>query len=253
MERCHPTSGRRSVLAARSERLPSSITFVRPGAAMSDESSSLANDDAPRATPEWSTFFRRFLPFAAIAGPALFFVGALFVAADVGTLPEDLEWISRQEAVIGYFGVALLVTTWVEIGKIVSTNAPKTGIAVTLLGTLGALGALNVFARRSLSIDLVDYGFDPVELYDVWEEASTSTILTLIFTLPGFFLAPLITGGVVVAGKVGPRWAGGALLLFVPFFIMAQAAYVALPLTYALATGLLLVGVSGMVRSAQST
>ncbi len=219
---------------------------------MTDETSSLANGDALPATPEWSTFFRRFLPIAAIAGPALFFVGALFVAADVGTLPEDLEWISRQEAVIGYIGVALLVATWIEIGRIVSSNAAKTGIAVTLLGTLGALGALYAFASRLFSIDLVDYGFDPVEVFDVWEEPSTSTILTLSLALPCFFLAPLITGGVVVAGKVGPRWAGVALLLFVPFFIMAQAAYVALPLTYAVATGLLLVGVAGMVRSAHS-
>ena len=77
--------------------------------------------DGPHPTAEpWAEFMNGFLPVAAVVGPALMVVAALFVAAGVETLPGDLDWISKPEALIGYLATPFFVATWVVIGRLIA-------------------------------------------------------------------------------------------------------------------------------------
>jgi hypothetical protein len=99
-----------------------------------------------------------------------------------------------------------------------------------------------------MSIDLVEYGFDPNEVNEVWDNPSLFSALTLpiVFTV---FLVAIVAGIAVLTTKVAPTWAGAALIAFVPIFVMAQAGYVAIRVTYPIANALLLAGVAGVVTA----
>lgn len=200
----------------------------------------------------WTATMERLLPVAAVVGPALMLLAAAFVALDVQTMAGELDWISEPEAFFGYVASIFLIATWIVIGRAISTAAPRTGVAVTLLGVVGAIGYTNPFVSRLMSIDLVEFGFDPDEVDEVWDNPSLFSALTLpiVFCV---FLVAIVAGIAVLTTKVSPAWTGIALIASVPVFIMAQAGYVAIRVTYPIATALLLGGVAGVVTATRPT
>ncbi len=196
----------------------------------------------------WTAAMERLLPVAAIVGPTLALLASLFVTFDVLTLPGDLDWISEPEAFVGYVSTIFLFATWIVVGRTIATAAPRTGIAVTLMGAVAAIGYANPFVSRLMSIDLVDYGYAADEIDEVWDNPSLFTALTLpiAFTV---FLVALVAGIAVLTTKVAPAWAGAALIAYIPIFVLAQAGYVAIRVTYPLANALLLAGVVGTVAA----
>ena len=198
----------------------------------------------------WSSFFGRLLPVAAIAGPALMLLGALCVAFGIQTLPGDLDWISEPEGMFGMFAVPFLFATWIVAGRTIARRASRTGIAVTMIGTVAAAGWAFPFTIRLFSADLVLNDYDANAINEVWEGDTTvySLVVFVFMTVMNFVVA--ITAGIaILRTRVAPIWAGIALIAFVPVFITAQAAYVAIEVTYPLAITLLLVGVVGVVRA----
>ena len=137
------------------------------------------------------------------------------------------------------------------IGRLIATRAPKTGITVTLMGVVAAIGFANPYVSRLMSIDLVDFGYDPNEINEVWDNPSpyTAVSIVIVFTV---FLVALIAGIAIIRTRVAPVWAGAAIIAWVPVFITAQAGYQWIEVTYPLANLLFLVGVAGTVQASRT-
>lgn len=221
---------------------------------MSTISSTPANTRPHDPAERWSEFFMRNLPRAAILGPAFMLAGALCVSADLQLLPGDLDWISEPEGMFGMATVPFLFVTWIVVGRRIAHRAPRTGIAVTLIGALAAAGWALPMSIRLFTADLVLNDFDATALNEAWEsEATVYTLLVFVLMTTMNFVVALTAGIAVLRTHVAPVWAGLALIAFVPVFITAQAAYVAIEVTYPLAAGCLLVGVAGVVRAGKDS
>lgn len=196
----------------------------------------------------WHASMERILQWAPLAGPAIMIGAALFVTFQIQMLPGDLDWISEPEGLIGMLAAPFLVATWIVVGRRLSEGAPRTGVVVTLLGTLAATSFVNPMASRLLSVDLVEKGADPTFVNDTWDAPTVWSGLSviLIFTL---FLVPLIAGVAILKTGTVPRWTGVAFIAFVPVFIAAQAAYAAMEVTWPLAWVVLLAAVFGVTRA----
>lgn len=162
----------------------------------------------------WSRFFGRLVPALAVVGPVLALVGAFFVAFQVQMLPGDLDWISEPESFFIYLGAMVFPASWIVIGRAIARSAPRTGIAVTVLGVLGAFTAVSAAAWRHMSIDLIDRGVDATVVYEVWENPTLFSALATLATLPAFFLTPIIAAIAILKTRVAPAWTGIALLGF---------------------------------------
>jgi hypothetical protein len=215
---------------------------------MSQQSSEASN--APANVEAWEAMLGRLLPTAALIGPILMVAAALMVAADVQTLSGDLDWVSEPEGLLGVLAAPFLVATWVQAGRRIAERAVRTAAVVTVLGVVAATGFVQPFAARLFLADLVDAGLDPTMLNDVLESPTPYSAIAFT-TTASMFLVALIAGITIVKTRAAPIWAGLAMILFVPVFITAQAAYIALEFTYLAATSLFLVGIAGTVRRGQ--
>lgn len=199
-------------------------------------------------TSYWSSTVEKVMSSTVLVGPALMLVASLMISADVRRLPGELDWVSEPEGTLGVFAAVFLVSTWVVIGRRVSTAAPRAGVAITMLGVAGAVGWVYPFAYRLVVADLVDAGFDADAINEVGE--SGGTVFTAL-VLPVMFLGllvPLIAGIAILRTRVAPVWSGLALVAFAPVFVTAQAAYVLIEVIYPIACLLLVAGVAGATR-----
>lgn len=203
----------------------------------------------------WSAFFTSLLPRAAMVGPGLMVIAALCVSFGLARLPGDLDWISEPEAFFGMLAVPFLFATWTVVGRTVADGAPRTGIAITLIGALAAAGYAFPMAIRSFSADLVLNDVAATAINDTWEsdEASIFSLLIFVLMTAMLFVVAIVAGIAVLKTRVAPIWAGVAFVLFPPVFMTAQAAYVAIEVTYPLACALLLAAVVGTVHSSRSS
>lgn len=200
-------------------------------------------------TSYWCGGMEKAISRTVLIGPALMVLASLMVSADVRRLPGDLDWVSEPEGTLGVYAAAFLVSTWIVIGRLVSTAAPRTGVVITLLGVAGSVGWVYPFAYRLVVADLVDGGFDADALNEVGE--SGGTVFTAL-VLPLMFLGllvPIIAGVAIVRTRVAPVWSGLALVAFSLVFVTAQAAYVFIEVTYPIACLLLVAGVAGATRA----
>ena len=110
-------------------------------------------------------------------------------------------------------------------------------------------------AIRSFSADLVLNNVGATMIDDTWESDEASIFSLLIFALMTvmLFVVAFVAGIAVLKTRVVPRWIGLAFLLFPPVFMTAQAAYVALEVTYPLACAILVVAVAGTVHASTTT
>ena len=204
------------------------------------------------ASDVWSSFFGRVVPILAIAGPALGLFAALFVSFQVQMLPADLDWISEPESFIFYLGAIAFPATWIVIGRAISQGAARTGVAVTMLGVVGAFTGVSAAAWRHMSIDLVDQGIDPTLINQAWENPTLFSAMATVVTFPAFFVTPIIAGVAVLKTKAAPAWVAVALIGFGPTLMAAQGFYAATEVTYPLAWALMLAATLG-VRGAERT
>jgi len=75
---------------------------------------------------EYQTLYRKFLGFAFIAGPLLWFTGSLFMP--LGNLGIG--------GMIAPFGVALLIPVFMEMGRWIGQTQPRYGLICTVLALL---------------------------------------------------------------------------------------------------------------------
>jgi hypothetical protein len=154
------------------------------------------------------------------------------------------------EAFFGMLAVPLLFATWIVVGRTVNGRAPRTSIAITLIGAVGAAGYAFPMAVRLFSADLVVNDVGATIINDTWEsdEASIWSLLTFVLMSTMVFLVSIVAGIAVLRTRVAPIWTGIAFLLFPPVFVTAQAAFVAIEVTYPLAGAVLLAAVAGTVH-----
>lgn len=199
----------------------------------------------------WNASMARLLSWAPLAGPLIMLGAALLVSFEVQMLPGDLDWISEPEGLIGMVAAPFLVATFIVLGRRIADGAPKTGVVVTILGVVAATAFVNPMSARLFSVDLVEMGVDPVTVSEAWDAPTVWSALSLLLIFQ-LFLVPIIAGVAVLRTGVAPRWAGVALLVFVPVFIAAQAAGAAIQVTWPLAWVVLTGGVYGVTRSGES-
>lgn len=203
---------------------------------------------ATSATPYWSSALERTIDRTVLVGPILMVVAALMITADVRRLPGDLNWASEPEGFLGVLAAVFFVPAWIAVGRRVASAAARTGVAITLLGVVGAIGWVYPFALRLLSADLVNAGFEPGALSEVYETGGTVFSALVLLLMVWGVVVPAIAGIAILRTHVAPRWAGAALVAFPPVFVAAQGAYLAIEVTYLVACVLLLVGVAGATR-----
>lgn len=195
----------------------------------------------------WTAAIERILSWARPVGPALMLVAALLVSFEVQMLPGDLDWISEPEGLVAMLAAPFLFAAWIAVGRRVSEAAPRTGVVVSVLGAMAATSFVNPMGQRLFSADLVELGVDPTVIHEAWDVPNVYSALSvpLVFLL---FLVSIIAGVAILKTGVAPRWSGAALIAFVPAFVAAQGASVAIRVTYPLAAAILLIGVVGATR-----
>lgn len=197
----------------------------------------------------WSHVWKSALPALALVGPTLWLIAAMVRAMGIGTLPDDLSWVSGPEGVIMSVGAPFFVATFIFMGQTIASRSPKTGVLVTVLGILGTTPLSFISGFRPMAKGFVDSGLDPAAVNTAFESEVTAIWLTplLLYNL-GQFVAWIFAGVAVVRTKTAPWWAGLALVLGVPCLITAQAFYIHLELFWPLANALWLLGVWGLVK-----
>lgn len=205
-----------------------------------------ANENA--GIDQWATALWRLLAPAALAGPLLLLAGALCVSFGISRLPGDLDWISQPEGLFLFIAIPFLIASWTLVGRRIATRAPRTGIAVTLLGVIGTCAFSLTTVMRLFTSDLVLHGFDPTALNDVWDgDARVYTYMAFGLSTYGF-LAAIIAGIAILKTKAAPLWAAGGFILFPLTMVTAQGTYTVTRITYPLAAIFLLAGVVGATR-----
>jgi len=185
----------------------------------------------------------------ALVAPLCFFIASVVRALGIGTLPEDLNWMSAPEGLIMTIGVPFFVATFIFIGQRIAEQSPNTGILVTVLGVLGTAFIAFISGFRVLSAGFVASGMDPKAISDGLEsEATLIWLLGLLLYDFCFMLAWIIAGVAIMRKKIAPWWVGLAFILSVPSLITAQALHYKLEVFWPLALGLWLLGVWGVVR-----
>lgn len=198
----------------------------------------------------WAAAWRNALPALAVLGPASWFVAALMLAAGLGTLDGELDWISAPEGVVMAFGAPFFVATFILLGQTVARHASRIGIAVTAFGVIGTSFLSGISWFRIYMAKFTAAGLDPGAMNDAFESPTVWDIA--VATNAGTFAAWLISGVVILKTAVAPRWTGACCIggsIAVP---LGQAAYVATPFFWPLGTGLWLLASIGVARSFRS-
>ena len=202
---------------------------------------------ASTGSEQWAATWERALPVLAVVGPASWVVAALIRAAGIGTLEGDLDWISRPEGFVMVLGVPFFVATFLLMGRVVAQQAPRTGVAVTAFGLFGIAAAGMLAGIRLFMGQFTDAGLDPATLNVAFESTSVWD-LGFFLSSVGWFVSWLIAAIVILKTGVAPRWVGACFVAGIAAIVTAQALYIALPVFWPLGTGLLTIGVVGLVR-----
>ena len=193
----------------------------------------------------WNEIFNSWLPILALVAPITLFCSALIRASGVGVLPDDLDWISKYEAIVGLAGAPFGVATFIFVGRIVADEFPKTGVMVTIFGVLFTGFMVFITSFRGLAAGYVELSVDPALINEgqlpIW------VIPILIYNLLGF-IAHIGAGIALIRGKSTLSWCGWSMILGIICIPIAQAFYFHLEIFYPLGTGLILLSIIGLVR-----
>jgi hypothetical protein len=198
-------------------------------------------------TNRWGKTFQAALPYLALVAPLSWFIGALVWTAGIGRLPGELYWVSPYEGFIMTLGSPFFVATFIFLGQLVSNRFSKTGVLVTVLGTLG-VAALAITAGFRLIVSVnVDYGNDPNTISKAYNADSIWYLPFVVLQLSGF-LSFIISGVALLRTNLAPKWAAVLLILSIPAWVTAQFRYHA-EIFWPLASGFWLLGIWGLANS----
>jgi hypothetical protein len=202
--------------------------------------------DNKQGRDEWVNTLAAWLPLLALAAPLSLFASALVRATGAATLPGELFWVSAYEAPIAGIGMPFFPATFIFLGKAIAGAFPKTGVTVTLAGTLGTGFMVFIIAYRGLVAGYVDKGIDPSLLADFM---FTGILPFFPVMNIAFFIAWIAAGVAILRSSIGPWWCGWLMLLGIFCIPISQAAYYKIEIFYPLGTGLLALSVGVLAFS----
>lgn len=164
---------------------------------------------------KYQQLMQRFLGFAFIAGPLLWFIGTLFMP--LGNLGIG--------GMIAPYGVALLIPVFMEMGRWIGQAQPRYGFVCTILAlltTAGNTAAMFSWATtEAVTNDLALTGDE------VWQFSSNDPYIFAFSTMAVLF--PLMTILMAVGlwrNHIGPRWVPAMFMIAaISFFVFVVGGY----------------------------
>lgn len=161
------------------------------------------------------------LPNLALVAPLSWFVASIIYISGIGRLPGGLAIISSHEGLLMTLGSPFFIATFIFLGQSVAKQSPNTGIAVTVLGSLGVTTLSAISAFRLFATSFVNYGIDPNTILAAFNAGSSFDIAFAILQVSGF-LSFIISGIVFLRSKAIPKWVGLLLIASIPFMVTGQ-------------------------------
>jgi hypothetical protein len=165
--------------------------------------------------PKYQQLMQKFLGFACIVGPLLFFIGALF-------LPLGNQGIGGM---IAPYGVALLIPVFMEIGRWIGQVQPRYGFVCTvlaLLTTASSTAAMFTWATSEALVNDLALTHEEIGLYignDPY--IFPFAILSALFPIMIMLLAVGLW-----RNRLGPRWVPALFVVgAVAFLIFVVGGY----------------------------
>lgn len=173
----------------------------------------------------------RLTGLAFLLGPLLFLAGAAVRQLALGINEGGEE--SAVEGVLMAYAVLCFIPIYLVLARWLGEKYPNLGIVCTVTGLFGAMGGFNAAATRIWEGILLDNGgaLNP----DIWEAAVVPEFMPVAIGGLFFPLTSILLGfGFLRGNKVSPLTAGMLILAGIAFLV-AQAAEIALEITYPLA------------------
>lgn len=162
-------------------------------------------------TNSYNVRLSKALPNFALVAPFSWFVASIIYVLGIGRLPGGLSIISSHEGFLMTLGSPFFIATFIFMGQSVARQFPNTGIAVTVLGSLGVTTLSAIAAFRLFATSFVNYGIDPDTILGAFNAGSSFDIAFGILQVSGF-LSFIISGVVFLRSNTIPKWVG---LLFI--------------------------------------
>lgn len=159
--------------------------------------------------------YQKFLGFAFITGPLLWFIGSLFMP--LGNLGIG--------GMIAPFGVALLIPVFMQMGRWIGARQPRFGMGITILALLGtAASTAAMFGWASGEALTNDLGLTSDE---IWQYSSNDPYIypfgltTALFPVMTFLIAAGLG-----RNRLAPRWIPALLALAsISFLVFVVGGY----------------------------
>lgn len=169
----------------------------------------------------WNVKLNKALPNLALVAPLSWFVASIIYISGIGRLPGGLAIISSHEGFLMTLGSPFFIATFIFLGQSVAKQSPNTGIAVTVLGSLGVTTLSAISAFRLFATSFVNYGIDPNTILAAFNAGSSFDLAFAILQVSGF-LSFIISGVVFLRSKTIPKWVGLLLIASIPFMVSGQ-------------------------------
>jgi hypothetical protein len=172
-------------------------------------------------TNSWHVRLNEALPYLALVAPLSWFVASIIFVLGIGRLPGGLSIISSHEGFLMTLGSPFFIATFIFMGQSVARQFPNTGIAVTVLGSLGVTTLSAISAFRLFATSFVNYGIDPDTILRAFNAGSSFDIAFAILQVSGF-LSFIISGVVFLRSNTIPKWVGLLFIASIPFMVTGQ-------------------------------
>lgn len=169
----------------------------------------------------WSVRLNKALPNLALVAPLSWFAASIIYVLGIGRLPGGLSIISSHEGFVMTLGSPFFIATFVYLGQSVARQFPNTGIAVTVLGSLGVTTLSAISAFRLFVTSFVNHGIDPDSILEAFNKGSGFDIAFALLQVSGF-LAFILSGVAFLRSDVIPKWVGVLLIASIPLMVTGQ-------------------------------
>lgn len=162
------------------------------------------------------------MPSLALVAPLSWFLASIVYTAGIGRLPGGLSIVSSHEGFIMTLGSPFFIATFIFLGQSVARQFTRTGIVVTILGSLGVTTLSAISAFRLFATSFVNYGIDPNDLLAAFNAGAGFFDLAFILLQISGFLSFIISGVVFLRSDSIPKWVGLLLIASIPLMITGQ-------------------------------
>lgn len=172
-------------------------------------------------TKKWNEKLNKSLPNLAIVAPLSWFVASIIYVLGIGRLPGGLSIVSSYEGFIMTLGSPFFIATFIFLGQSVARQFSNTGIAVTILGSLGVTTLSAISSFRLFATSFVNYGIDPDAILAAFNAGSGFDLAFVLLQVSGF-LSFIISGVAFLRSDTIPKWVGLLLIVSIPLMITGQ-------------------------------